>query len=81
MNKLAINTLFSHIAVVDEALDEVVDCLGLLESLEQYEASDAAAAHATFQKILEISRSAAQQILAAQHMLAMMREEVSRASG
>ena len=64
------NELTNHIAVVDEALDEVVELLGLFEGYDD--------SHAAPPEILRITRAAVEMVRAAQHVLAMMRDEASR---
>jgi hypothetical protein len=70
MNKVTNTMLVNHITVVDEQLDEVVELLGLFEGYDD--------THAAPPEILRITRAAVEQIRAAQHVLAMMRDEVSR---
>jgi len=62
--------LINHIFVVDEELDEVVELLGLFEGYDD--------SHAAPPEMLRITRVAVEKIRAAQHVLAMMRDEVSR---
>jgi hypothetical protein len=70
MDKLTSTNLINHLTVVDEQLDEVVELLGLFEGYDD--------SHAAPPEILRITRPAVEQIRAAQHVLAMMRDEVSR---
>jgi hypothetical protein len=58
------------VVVVDEELDEVVELLGLFEGYDD--------SHAAPPEILRITRAAVEMIRAAQHVLAMMRDEVNR---
>jgi hypothetical protein len=73
MNKLTLNKLANHITVVDEELDEVVELLGLFEGYDD--------SHAAPPEILRVTRAAVERIRAAQHVLAMMRDETGSLRG